>query len=123
MAGIGSQAAAKVVQLLSSSSGVSANLGNRSQEEARQNIGRPRVVYVYSVDTRNTLISGFLGVRRERKIGGNDFLVLNQQFNTLIKAGLPILRALDLLATRASAPKLRPVLTQIRWFQGGEVAL
>ena len=55
-----------------------------------------------------------LGVRKERKIGGNDFLILNQQFNTLIKAGLPILRALDLLATRATAPKLRPVLTQIR---------
>jgi len=55
-----------------------------------------------------------LGVRKQRKIGGNDFLILNQQFNTLIKAGLPILRALDLLATRASAPKLRPILTQLR---------
>jgi type IV pilus assembly protein PilC len=49
-----------------------------------------------------------------RQIGGSEFLILNQQFNTLIKAGLPILRALDLLATRASAPKLRPVITQIR---------
>jgi type IV pilus assembly protein PilC len=55
-----------------------------------------------------------LGVRKERKISGNDFLILNQQFNTLIKAGLPILKALDLLATRASAPKLRPILTQVR---------
>src|SRR5215467_7655043 len=55
-----------------------------------------------------------LGVGKQRKIGGNDFLILNQQFNTLIKAGLPILRALDLLATRASAPKLRPILTQLR---------
>src|ERR1700739_2351183 len=84
-----------------------------SQDEARQKLA-DRGLYVYSVDPRNSLISGFLGVRKERKIGGNDFLVLNQQFNTLIKAGLPILRALDLLATRASAPKLRPILTQIR---------
>ncbi len=83
------------------------------KDEARQKLA-DRGLYVYSVDPRNTLVSGFLGVRRDRKIGGNDFLVLNQQFNTLIKAGLPILRALDLLATRASAPKLRPVLTQIR---------
>jgi type IV pilus assembly protein PilC len=83
------------------------------KDEARQKLA-DRGLYVYSVDARNTLVSGFLGVRRERKIGGNDFLVLNQQFNTLIKAGLPILRALDLLATRASAPKLRPILTQIR---------
>jgi type IV pilus assembly protein PilC len=84
-----------------------------SQDEARQKLA-DRGLYVYSVDPRNSLLSGLFGVRKERKIGGNDFLVLNQQFNTLIKAGLPILRALDLLATRASAPKLRPVLTQIR---------
>lgn len=84
-----------------------------NRDEARQKLA-DRGLYVYSVDPRNSLISGFLGMRKERKIGGNDFLVLNQQFNTLIKAGLPILRALDLLATRASAPKLRPVLTQIR---------
>src|SRR5580658_3471988 len=84
-----------------------------SQDEARQKMA-DRGLYVYSVDARNTLVSGFLGMRRDRKIGGNDFLVLNQQFNTLVKAGLPILRALDLLATRASAPKLRPILTQIR---------
>lgn len=84
-----------------------------SPEEVRQKLA-DRGLYVYSVNARNSLISGILGVRKERKIGGNDFLILNQQFNTLIKAGLPILRALDLLATRASSPKLRPILTQIR---------
>jgi type IV pilus assembly protein PilC len=82
-------------------------------EEARQKLA-DRGLFVYSVKSRNSLISGFFGFRKERKIGGNDFLILNQQFNTLIKAGLPILRSLDLLATRATAPKLRPVLTQIR---------
>jgi len=84
-----------------------------SSDEARQKLA-DRGLYVYSVNVRSSLVSGFLGMRKERKIGGNDFLILNQQFNTLIKAGLPILRALDLLATRASAPKLRPILTQIR---------
>ena len=82
-------------------------------EEARQKLA-DRGLFVYSVQSRSSLITGMLGVRKERKIGGNDFLILNQQFNTLIKAGLPILRALDLLATRATAPRLRPVLTQIR---------
>src|SRR5450631_1692868 len=82
-------------------------------EEARQKLA-DRGLYVYSVQTRNSLMSGIMGVRKERKISGNDFLILNQQFNTLIKAGLPILRALDLLATRATAPKLRPILVQIR---------
>src|SRR5450755_1178381 len=81
-------------------------------EEARQKMA-DRGLYVYSVESRGTL-TGFLNRRNQRKVGGSDFLILNQQFNTLIKAGLPILRSLDLLATRATAPKLRPILTQIR---------
>jgi len=84
-----------------------------SVEEARQKLS-DRGLYIYSVETRSSLISGMLGMRKERKLSGNDFLILNQQFNTLIKAGLPILKALDLLATRATAPKLRPILTQVR---------
>src|ERR1700753_4516295 len=80
--------------------------------EARQKLV-DRGLYVYSVESRSGLMSG---MRRQsgRTVGGTDFLILNQQFNTLIKAGLPILRALDLIATRATAPKLRPILTQIR---------
>ena len=83
-----------------------------SVAEARQKLA-DRGLYVYAVDQRNRLLSGMLR-GRERSIGGSDFLILNQQFNTLIKAGLPILRALDLLADRASSPKLRPVISQIR---------
>jgi type IV pilus assembly protein PilC len=80
--------------------------------EARQKLV-DRGLYVYSVTSRGGMLRG-LGRRRERTVGGSDFLILNQQFNTLIKAGLPILRALDLLADRASSPKLRPVISQIR---------
>jgi type IV pilus assembly protein PilC len=83
-----------------------------SVAEARQKMAE-RGLYVYSVGQRSSLLSGLLR-RRERSIGGSDFLILNQQFNTLIKAGIPILRGLDLLADRASSPKLRPVVSQIR---------
>src|SRR6202040_2302457 len=83
-----------------------------SMAEARQKLA-DRGLYVYAVDQRNRLLAG-LFQRRERSVGGSEFLILNQQFNTLIKAGLPILRALDLLADRASSPKLRPVISQIR---------
>jgi type IV pilus assembly protein PilC len=83
-----------------------------SVAEARQKLAE-RGLYVYAVDQRNRLLSGMLK-RRERSVGGSEFLILNQQFNTLIKAGLPILRALDLLADRASSPRLRPVISQIR---------
>jgi type IV pilus assembly protein PilC len=82
-------------------------------EEARQKLV-DRGFYVYSVQSHGGALSRLFTPRRDRTIGGTDFLILNQQFNTLIKAGLPILRALDLLADRASSPKLRPVISQIR---------
>jgi len=71
-------------------------------------------LFVYSVEARGGRVGSLLRRRTGRQIGGSDFLILNQQFNTLIKAGLPILRALDLLATRASSARLRPVVEQIR---------
>src|SRR5262245_18921326 len=84
-----------------------------TQAEARQKLA-DRGLYVYSVESRSSLLSGMLQRQSSRKIGGSDFLILNQQFNTLIKAGLPILRALDLLAERAASPRLRPIVAQIR---------
>src|SRR5947209_5811343 len=84
-----------------------------SLEEARQKLVE-RGLYVYSVESRGGRLAGLLRQRSGRQIGGSEFVILNQQFNTLIKAGLPILKALDLLATRATSPKLRPVVAQIR---------
>ncbi len=80
--------------------------------EARQKLS-DRGLFVYQVRPRD----GFLGdslTHREKVVRGDDFLVFNQQFNTLIKAGIPILRSLDLLAERAAAPSLRPVLGEVR---------
>ncbi len=42
------------------------------------------------------------------------FLILNQQFVTLIRAGLPILKGLDLLAERLTDEKLRGPITAVR---------
>jgi type IV pilus assembly protein PilC len=84
-----------------------------SLDEARQKLA-DRGLYVYSVETRGGQLAALLRRNSSRQIGGSEFLILNQQFNTLIKAGLPILRALDLLADRASSPKLRPVISQLR---------
>ena len=84
-----------------------------SQEEARQKLV-DRGLYVYSVESRGGRLAGLVRQKSGRQIGGSEFLILNQQFNTLIKAGLPILKSLDLLSSRATSPKLRPVITQIR---------
>src|ERR1700693_3594546 len=49
-----------------------------------------------------------------KKINVEKFLIFNQQFVTLIRAGLPILKALDLLADRLTDPKLGPHIKAVR---------
>jgi len=85
----------------------------QSEREARQKLVE-RGLYVFSVKTHINILSQFSQSKGDRFIRPDDFLIFNQQFNTLIKAGLPILRALDLLAERAAAPQLRPILTDVR---------
>ncbi len=83
-----------------------------NEQEARSRLSE-RGLYVYWVRPRRAL--GLPGIRsRSRLVRGTDFLIFNQQFNTLIRAGLPILRALDLLAERAGSHRLRPVLRDLR---------
>ncbi|HXX43178.1 MAG TPA: type II secretion system F family protein [Candidatus Acidoferrales bacterium] len=85
----------------------------QSEGEARQKLA-DRGYYVFSVRKHLDLFSQVGTAAGERKIRPQDFLVFNQQFNTLIKAGLPILRALDLLSERAASPQLRPILAEVR---------
>jgi type IV pilus assembly protein PilC len=85
----------------------------QSEDEARQKLA-DRGFYVFSVRHHFDLLAQFTQARRERTIRPNDFLIFNQQFNTLVRAGLPILKALDLLAERAAAPRLRPILIEVR---------
>jgi type IV pilus assembly protein PilC len=84
-----------------------------SVTEARQKLS-DRGLFVYNVRPRAGMLGQAFGQRRQKSVDGGDFLVFNQQLNTLIKAGIPILKALDLLSERAAAAKLRPVLTEVR---------
>jgi type IV pilus assembly protein PilC len=81
--------------------------------EARQKLS-DRGLFVYNVRPRAGVLGQLFGNKRQKSVDGNDFLVFNQQLNTLIKAGIPILKALDLLSERAAAERLRPVLTEVR---------
>jgi type IV pilus assembly protein PilC len=69
---------------------------------------------IYSVKTKGGLAAeaGFLPGRK--KLNLEKFLIFNQQFVTLIRAGLPILKALDLLADRLTDPKLGPYIKAVR---------
>jgi type IV pilus assembly protein PilC len=52
--------------------------------------------------------------RRRQTIKSDDFILFNQQFVALIRAGLPILKSLDLLKDRISNPLLRQHISDVR---------
>lgn len=51
---------------------------------------------------------------RSRRVDARHFLAFNQELAALIKAGLPLLQALDLMASRMSHPAFRAVLQDVR---------
>ncbi len=68
---------------------------------------------VYSIKPRAEAVVASLGPRRN-KVNLEKFLIFNQQFVTLIRAGLPILKSLDLLADRLTDPKLSKHIQGVR---------
>ncbi|MEN6601135.1 MAG: type II secretion system F family protein, partial [Bryobacteraceae bacterium] len=71
---------------------------------------------VYSVRPRHAMSALSLegGAKRRKKLNLEKFLIFDQQFVTLIRAGLPILKALDLLAERLTDPHLGPHVRAVR---------
>jgi type IV pilus assembly protein PilC len=55
-----------------------------------------------------------VGGSRKKRINLEKFLIFNQQFLTLVRAGLPILKCLDLLADRLTDPKLSKHVKAVR---------
>src|ERR1700689_1575076 len=68
------------------------------------------------------MLTGGVSLRRRRKLKQSTFLVFNQQFLTLIRAGLPILNSLELLIKRQKDPQLKQILENVRdRVKGGEL--
>ena len=65
--------------------------------------------FVYSVKSRGVLA----GSGKAKKVKLDTFLVFNQQFLTLVRAGLPILGSLDLLARRQKVLHFRAQLEDV----------
>ena len=70
---------------------------------------------VYSVKPRSEIAGLTSGLRPTgKKLNIEKFLIFNQQFVTLVRAGLPILKALDLLAERLTDAKLSTHIRNVR---------
>jgi type IV pilus assembly protein PilC len=77
---------------------------------------------VYWVKPRTILSAGGGKFGRQGKLKQSTFLIFNQQFLTLIKAGLPILTSLDLLIKRQRDKSLLKQLENVRErVKGGEL--
>ncbi len=84
-----------------------------SEQELRERFSRQGYL-VYSIKGRSVagLSTGLS--RGRRKLNVEKFLIFNQQFVTLIRAGLPILKCLDLLADRLTDAKLGEHVKAVR---------
>ncbi|HLJ86871.1 MAG TPA: type II secretion system F family protein [Candidatus Angelobacter sp.] len=67
---------------------------------------------VYSIRNRGGLLQGNLSFGRP-KLKADEFIIFNQQFITLIKAGLPILTGLTLLSKRQRNPFFKSLLENV----------
>jgi type IV pilus assembly protein PilC len=69
---------------------------------------------IYSIKPRHEIAGVSMGGGRKKKINLERFLIFNQQFVTLVRAGLPIMKALDLLSERLTDAKLAPHIKAVR---------
>src|ERR1700685_387726 len=85
----------------------------QSESEARDRLAHQGYL-VYSVRSKD--IGARLGAfkARTKAVNLQKFLIFNQQFVTLIRAGLPILKSLDLLADRLTDEKLGRHIREVR---------
>lgn len=70
--------------------------------------------HVFELRTRGLPFSLRLPRWRRRRVKKQDFLVYNQELAALLRAGLPLLQALDLMLERRSNPAFKSLLSEVR---------
>ena len=90
-----------------------------SDEEALREELEREGMHVFGIERSLPLPSfgnllGAIGLRRRKKISYSTLLVFNQELAALLKAGLPLLQAINLMLERLKDPVLREVLVQVR---------
>lgn len=86
-----------------------------SDELALKSLLDKRGYHLFEVRRRGLPAMGLPALRgRRKRIKDQAFLVFNQELAALLKAGLPLLQALDLMLERLRDPHFKAVLTDIR---------
>ena len=83
---------------------------------------RTQGLHVLSLRKRNVLGGGSILLKR-RKVARHEFLVFNQEFATLLKAGMPLVQSIDLLRHQVVNPVFRGVLDDVHEKVRGGTAL
>jgi type IV pilus assembly protein PilC len=85
-----------------------------SEQELRQRLTQQGYL-IYSIRPRTGLHDAAVSLGKpQKRLDMEKFLIFNQQFVTLIRAGLPILKSLDLLAERLTSGKLQGTVRGVR---------
>lgn len=85
----------------------------RSEAELRDRFSQQGYL-VYDVKPRGIFTGGEVRLPQRRRVKMAQFVIFNQQFVTLVRAGLPILNALDLLVKRQKEGFFRTLLDNVR---------
>ena len=72
-----------------------------------------RGYYVFGLRQRGLSLAGLFSSGR-RKVSKRDFLIYNRELAALLRAGLPLLQALDLMLERNSNPRFGSLLREVR---------
>ena len=83
-----------------------------SEQEIRERFVQQGFM-VYSVKTRRGLLP-VGGPSRKKILKADQFVIFNQQFLTLIKAGLPILKSLNILSKRQKNLRFKAILENVQ---------
>jgi type IV pilus assembly protein PilC len=86
----------------------------RNEELLRNELER-RGLHVFAMERRTRLALPWSGRGgRRRRLPLTTLLIFNQELAALLRAGLPLLQALELMLERLKDPQFRDVLTQVR---------
>jgi type IV pilus assembly protein PilC len=80
-------------------------------------------LHVLALRKKSLLRGGLSALPKRRKVPRHEFMIFNQEFATLLKAGMPLVQSIHLLRQQVSNPLFKTVLDDVHDKVRGGVAL